>query len=85
VDRPRVLTSIWRSLQPERPAMTTCAENAASVELGSGLVVRVASLADVIRSNEAAGREKDRPQLAFLRRTLEEIRAREINRQRKTP
>jgi hypothetical protein len=45
--------------------------------VGSGLVVRVAAPADVIRSNDAAGREKDRAQLPLLRRTLEEIRARE--------
>ena len=35
------------------------------------LVVRVASLADVIRSKEAAGRDKDRAALPLLRRTLE--------------
>jgi hypothetical protein len=56
--------------------------NATSVELGSGLIVRVASLADVIRSKEAAGREKDRAQLPMLRRTLEEIHARYTNRRR---
>lgn len=36
------------------------------------LVVDVASLADVIRSKEASGREKDRAALPLLRRTLEE-------------
>jgi hypothetical protein len=36
------------------------------------LSVQVASLADVIRSKEAAGREKDRAALPLLRRTLEE-------------
>ena len=36
------------------------------------LLVQVASLADVIRSKEAAGREKDRAALPLLRRTLEE-------------
>lgn len=36
------------------------------------LVVSVASLADVIRSKEAAGRDKDRAALPLLRRTLEE-------------
>jgi hypothetical protein len=36
------------------------------------LMVKVASLADVIRSKEAAGREKDRAALPLLRRTLEE-------------
>ncbi len=34
--------------------------------------VAVASLADVIRSKEAAGRDKDRAALPLLRRTLEE-------------
>lgn len=37
-----------------------------------GLVVRVASLADVIRSKSAAGRPKDAAQLPLLRRLLEE-------------
>jgi hypothetical protein len=36
------------------------------------LTVKVASLVDVIRSKEAAGREKDRATLPMLRRTLEE-------------
>lgn len=36
------------------------------------LTVSVISLADVIRSKEAAGREKDRAALPLLRRTLEE-------------
>jgi len=36
------------------------------------LVVKVAALADVIRSKEAAGREKDRAALPLLRRTLQE-------------
>lgn len=36
------------------------------------LVVSVISLADVVRSKEAAGREKDRAALPLLRRTLEE-------------
>lgn len=36
------------------------------------LRVNVASLADVIRSKEAAGRDKDRATLPMLRRTLEE-------------
>ncbi len=38
-----------------------------------GLTVAVADLADVIRSKEAAGRDKDRAALPLLRRTLEEI------------
>jgi hypothetical protein len=51
--------------------------DATSIELGEDLTVAVASLADVIRSKEAAGREKDRMQLPLMRRTLAEIRARE--------
>ena len=45
--------------------------------LGRGLIVTVASLRDVIRSKEAAGRDKDIAQLPLLRRTLEQIRERE--------
>ena len=37
------------------------------------VTVAVASLADVIRSKEAAGRDKDRAALPLLRRTLDEI------------
>jgi hypothetical protein len=59
-------------------------QHATFVELESGLTVQVASLADVIRSKEAAGREKDRAQLPLMRRTLEEIRAGESERRRKT-
>jgi hypothetical protein len=43
----------------------------------AGVTVAVAALADVIRSKEAANREKDNMQLPILRRTLEQIRARE--------
>ncbi len=43
-----------------------------TVALDPTLVVSVASLADVIRSKEAAGRDKDRAALPLLRRTLEE-------------
>ena len=39
----------------------------------AGVAVAVAALADVIRSKEAAGREKDAMQLPILRRTLEQI------------
>jgi len=42
------------------------------VAIEPDLSVHVASLADVIRSKEAAGREKDRAALPLLRRTLEE-------------
>jgi hypothetical protein len=50
------------------------ARNAAELSVtGDGSVtVAVASLADVIRSKEAAGRDKDRAALPLLRRTLEE-------------
>lgn len=51
--------------------------NAVELELGPGLSVSVASLADVIRSKQAAGRLKDLGQLPALRQTLEVIRARE--------
>ena len=51
--------------------------DASRLELGENLTVLVASLLDVIRSKEAAGREKDTAQLPLLRRTLEEIRRRE--------
>jgi hypothetical protein len=50
-------------------------KDATAVDLGEGLIVRVASLGDVIRSKEAAGREKDLMQLPLMHRTLEEIRA----------
>jgi hypothetical protein len=43
----------------------------------AGVTVAVAALADVIRSKEAANREKDNMQLPILRRTLEQIRVRE--------
>lgn len=39
----------------------------------AGVTLLVASLADVIRSKEAAGREKDRVALPLLRRLLDEI------------
>ena len=42
----------------------------------AGVTVVVASLADVIRSKEAANREKDSMQLPILRRTLERTRGR---------
>ncbi len=44
--------------------------------VGHGVSVSVASLRDVIRSKEAAGRDKDLAQLSLLRRTLEQIRER---------
>lgn len=43
------------------------------VQVEPELHVPVASLRDVIRTKEAAGREKDRAALPLLRRTLEEI------------
>ena len=43
-------------------------------DLGEGLHVRVASLEDIIRSKEAANREKDRQVLPTLRLLLERIR-----------
>jgi hypothetical protein len=47
--------------------------DAAEVELGPGLAVAVASLADIIRSKEASGRPKDQAALPALRATLERI------------
>jgi hypothetical protein len=49
---------------------------ASRIRLGPGISVPVASLRDVIRSKEAAGRDKDLAQLPLLRRTLEQIRER---------
>lgn len=49
----------------------------ATREQVAGIVVLVASLRDVIRSKEAAGREKDVMQLPILRRTLELLRRQE--------
>ena len=42
----------------------------------AGVTVAVAALTDVIRSKEAANREKDSMQLPILRRTLEQVRER---------
>jgi hypothetical protein len=42
-----------------------------------GVPTRVAALADIIRSKEAAGREKDRAALPMLRRLQAEIEGRE--------
>jgi hypothetical protein len=39
----------------------------------AGMTLQVASLADVIRSKEAAGREKDRAALPLLRKLLSEL------------
>jgi hypothetical protein len=60
------------------PAGTTGYDDyrrAARRERIAGVRVPVAALADVIRSKEAAGREKDGMQLPILRRTLEQTRA----------
>ncbi len=51
--------------------------NALELDLGSGTPALVASLSDVIRSKEAAGRQKDVAQLPALRQTLEIVRQRE--------
>jgi hypothetical protein len=50
--------------------------DAIDVVLGDALTVRVASLADIIRSKEAAGRAKDQAALPALRATLERIEER---------
>jgi hypothetical protein len=47
--------------------------DAIEIEVADGVCILVASLADVIRSKEAAGREKDRLVLPRLRRLLNQI------------
>jgi hypothetical protein len=49
--------------------------NATREQITASLQVDVASLADVIRSKEAAGREKDRAVLPILRQVLERSRS----------
>ena len=49
--------------------------DAVEIEAADRLRVLVASLADVIRSKEAAGREKDRLALPRLRRLLDRVRS----------
>jgi hypothetical protein len=51
--------------------------DAIEIEIAGGVRILVASLADVIRSKEAAGREKDRLALPRLRRLLDRIHDRE--------
>ena len=51
--------------------------DAVEIEAADRLPILVASLEDVIRSKEAAGREKDRAALPRLRRLLDRLRARE--------
>jgi hypothetical protein len=53
--------------------------SAFTVELGTRrkVCVGIASLADLIRSREAANRPEDQPQLPALRVTLEMVRERE--------
>ena len=65
------------SLSPTAPWLRRPSARGEPFQLGENLTVLVASLPDVIRSKEAAGREKDAAQLPLLRRTLEEIRKRE--------
>ncbi len=48
--------------------------DAIEIEAADGVHILVASLADVIRSKEAAGREKDRTALPRLRRLLDRMR-----------
>jgi hypothetical protein len=50
---------------------------AIELDLGTGKPVLVASILDVIRMKEAAGRAKDEAVLPALRQTLEELRKRE--------
>jgi len=51
--------------------------DAIEIEAAEGVRILVASLADVIRSKEAAGREKDRIVLPRLRRLLDRIESEE--------
>lgn len=51
---------------------TDLAERAEPVDIG-GVIVKVAALEDIVRSKEAADREKDRVVLPALRRLLERI------------
>ena len=62
----------------QEAALPPC-QRALDVDLGDGLVVRMASLRDVIRMKEASNRVKDQAQLPALRQTLEVIRRRERN------
>ena len=48
--------------------------DAVEIEAADGVHILIASLADVIRSKEAAGREKDRVALPRLRRLLDRTR-----------
>jgi hypothetical protein len=48
---------------------------AVGYDLGEGLIVRVAALEDIIRSKEAANREKDRQALPTLRLLLQRRRS----------
>ena len=54
----------------ERSNLEHLAERAQAIDIG-GVIVRVAALEDIIRSKEAANREKDRVVLTALRRLLE--------------
>jgi hypothetical protein len=58
-----------------RPAGTQgykdLAKSAKVMNLGEGVEIRVAALADVIRSKQAAGRQRDLEQLPTLRKLLE--------------
>lgn len=54
--------------------------DASRLEIGEGVSVLVASLADVVRSKEASARAKDLAQLPLLRQTLERVRERERSR-----
>ena len=56
------------------------ARRAAPCDLGGGLVVSLASLEDIIRSKEAANREKDKMTLPTLRLLLQKRREQEKGR-----
>ena len=55
---------------------TDLLQDATTLDLGDGLIARVASLRDIIRMKQAAGRPKDLAQIPALEATLEERRRR---------
>lgn len=59
------------------------AARAIRIELRDGVSASIAALEDIIRSKEAANREKDRLALPTLRLLLEAIRERERSREKK--
>jgi len=70
---------VWFDVMFEPPGtggFADLVQDAATLDLGDGLLVRVASLRDIIRMKQAAGRPKDLAQIPALEATLEERRRR---------